>query len=358
MALSNSRKSLFLLPILACGLAGCATAGSTAGMSLPAVEVFARGETAPVGTANADAADDPAIWRNAADPSRSLVLGTDKKAGLYVYGLDGTVRDFAPAGALNNVDLRELPDGRVIVAASDRSDEAVPRVALFTLDTTAGKLAAAGVANIAIDGAPASGESYGFCMGASLAAGELARGYVVLKQGRVLEVAIREDGGALRVEGLRAFGVGTQSEGCVVDDEAHHFYLGEENVGIWRFDLMANAPTAESFAMIGAEDGLVADVEGLALDRGDGRARLVASSQGDNAYAVFDLASGDLVGRFRVAAGTLGATSETDGIELATGDFGPDYPGGLFVAQDGDNAPAAQNFKFVAWREVIEALSR
>ena len=85
---------------------------------------------------------------------------------------------------------------------------------------------------------------------------------------------------------------------------------------------------------------------------------IVVSSQGDNAYAVFDLATGDLVGRFRIAADKLGATSETDGIELATGDFGPDFPGGLFVAQDGDNAPAAQNFKFVAWSDVIEALTR
>jgi len=358
MLFSSKPQALLLLPILASGLAGCATAGSTAGMSLPAVEVFARGETAPVGTANADAADDPAIWRNAADPSRSLVLGTDKKAGLYVYGLDGAVRDFAPAGALNNVDVRELADGRVIVAASDRADEAVPKIALFTLDTATGKLTSAGIADLAIDGVPASGEAYGFCMGAPLAPGELARGYVVLKQGRVLEASIREEGGAMRVEGLRAFGVGTQSEGCVVDDEAHHFYLGEENVGIWRFDLTATGPAAEPFAGIGVQDGLVADVEGLAIDRGDGRARLIASSQGDNAYAVFDLATGDLVGRFRIAADKLGATSETDGIELATGDFGPDFPGGLFVAQDGDNAPAAQNFKFVAWSDVIEALAR
>src|SRR5688572_3125605 len=46
----------------------------------PAVTVTARGETTPVGTPNADAADDPAIWRNAADPAQSLIVGTDKKA--------------------------------------------------------------------------------------------------------------------------------------------------------------------------------------------------------------------------------------------------------------------------------------
>ncbi|MBL0965965.1 MAG: phytase, partial [Blastomonas sp.] len=49
--------------------------------ALPAVDVPASGETVPVGTANADAADDPAIWRNTANPSASLIVGTDKKAG-------------------------------------------------------------------------------------------------------------------------------------------------------------------------------------------------------------------------------------------------------------------------------------
>lgn len=42
-----------------------------------------------------------------------------------------------------------------------------------------------------------------------------------------------------------------------------------------------------------------------------------------------------------------GATEETDGIAVAPGRFGKAYRHGLFIAQDGDNAPAAQNFKLV-----------
>jgi 3-phytase len=96
---------------------------------------------------------------------------------------------------------------------------------------------------------------------------------------------------------------------------------------------------------------LVADVEGLALAAGlDGRRLLLASSQGDNAYAVFDLSDEPHVARFRV-----GATSETDGIDVALGDFGPDFPAGLLVVQDGDNTPHPQNFKLIDWR-VIAAL--
>ena len=38
--------------------------------------------------------DDPAIWINRANPSESLILGTDKNTdgALYVWGLDGKIR--------------------------------------------------------------------------------------------------------------------------------------------------------------------------------------------------------------------------------------------------------------------------
>src|SRR3546814_13149535 len=67
-------------------LGGCMEGRSS--MSLPpapTVAVTAVAETEAVATRDADAADDPAIWRNADDPQASLLVATDKKAGLYVY---------------------------------------------------------------------------------------------------------------------------------------------------------------------------------------------------------------------------------------------------------------------------------
>jgi len=350
------RVHLTLAALLA--LAGCAAAQSPV---YPAASVTALRETAPVGTPNADAADDPAIWRNRADPQASLILGTDKKAGLYVYGLDGTVRDFVPADALNNVDLRDVdfPGGgghAILVGASDRGDPAVPRIALFRLDGATGKLTPLGAVPVFPESRAVPAEAYGFCMGAPLAPGELARSYVVMKDGEVAESRLVARGGGIAAEYLRSVRVSSQAEGCVVDDQAQRLYLAEEDVGIWHFDLAVAAPQAVVFARVGEADGLAADVEGLALGSQGGRRLLVASSQGDNAYAVFDTANGRLSGRFRIAAGPVGATSETDGIELVTGDFGPDFPAGLFVAQDGDNAPGAQNFKMVSWQSIAAAL--
>lgn len=347
----------------ALALGGCASVAPGTGPgpvpSYPAVDVAAQGETVPVGTAQADAADDPAIWRNALNPDASLVLGTDKKAGLYAYGLDGKVRDFVAAGALNNVDLREVrrADGAttILVAASDRTDRMMPRIALFQLDATTAKLTRLGAPGF-LPASHAPAEAYGFCMGAPLAAGELARAYVVLKDGEVAESRLVDRGGTITPEYVRSVKLATQSEGCVVDDAARALFVAEEDVGIWRFDLAQPRPAPRAFARVGAEDGLVADVEGLAVGSWRGRTVLVASSQGDNAYAVLDATSGAKLGRFRISGGAIGATSETDGIELMLGDFGPRFPEGLFVAQDGDNAPKAQNFKLVPWRAIRSGL--
>ena len=83
---------------------------------------------------------------------------------------------------------------------------------------------------------------------------------------------------------------------------------------------------------------------------------LVASSQGDNSFAIYRLPDMAPAGRFRIREGQIGSVEDTDGIALALGDFGPAFPGGLFVAQDGENQPRAQNFKLVPWATITAAV--
>ncbi|MEJ7925390.1 phytase [Sphingobium sp. AN641] len=316
----------------------------------PAVAVTARGETAPVGTANADAADDPAIWRNPADPAASLIVGTDKKAGLYVYGLDGKVRDFIDAGRVNNVDLKDgvTIDGRagILVVASDRNDLAKARLALFSLDPATAKLTALGK----VDGG--AGEAYGVCLGRD-AHGVSA--YIVLKDGAINQIALDLGGATPTGRTVRTVKLATQSEGCAVDDRTGRLYVAEEDAGLWRVDAGSTAAV-----LIAAADNknIVADAEGVALAPiGATDGYVLVSSQGDNAYVAYRIRDHSYVGRFRIADGIVGGAEETDGIDLMLGDFGPAYPGGLFVAQDGHNAAAAQNFKLVAWDDIAKALA-
>jgi 3-phytase len=349
---------LLALPLLS--LAACATGGKEVPVAVrianatPAVSVTARGETAPVGTPNADAADDPAIWRNAADPAQSLIVGTDKKAGLYVYGLDGKTRDFLDAGRVNNVDLRDgvTINGQsgILVVASDRNDVANAKLALFRLDPATARLSALGKVDAG------KGEAYGICLYREAAA---TYAFIVLKDGTVNQVALDASGIAPTGRIVRSMKLGTQSEGCAVDDRTGILYVAEEDVGLWRFDARATGSTVP--VMIAAADGrnLVADAEGVAIAPiGEKDGYVLVSSQGDNGYVAYRLSDDSYAGRFRVVDGPkVGGSEETDGIDLMLGDFGPTYPGGLFVAQDGHNAAAAQNFKLVAWDDIAGALN-
>ena len=333
----------FLL-LLACTMAKETSAPSP----LATAVVTARGETAAVQTRNADAADDPAIWQNINDPAASLIVGTDKKAGLYVYGLDGKVRDFNNAGRVNNVDLAEFAS-QIVVAASDRNDPANGKVALFKLDPASARLAPMGTV------AAGPGEAYGLCL---YSHGNALDAFVVMKNGTIRQLSLDLESSAPRATIVRTLKLGTQSEGCVVDPRTHRVYVAEEDVGLWRFDAHSDGPVTP--IRIAAADGqqIVADAEGVAIAaEGQSGGYLIVSSQGDSAYAVYDLASETYVGRFRVGAGAaIGGTNETDGIALATGNFGPLFPAGLMVIQDGINLPKAQNFKLVSWADIKAAL--
>jgi hypothetical protein len=107
----------------------------------------------------------------------------------------------------------------------------------------------------------------------------------------------------------------------------------------------------------GPGGNLTSDVEGLALyDAGGGAGYLIASSQGNDTFAVYDRRPPHAFrASFRVAANPalgIDEVGETDGIDVMSRGLGSAFPEGLFVCQDGDNPGANQNFKFVSWSEI------
>lgn len=329
-------------------LAGCATtAPPDPGRGVP---IFASGQTVPVASVD-DAADDPAIWVDPDDPAASLIVGTDKQAGLYVYGLDGAVRGFAEAGRVNNVGLASLEttDGpRVIVAASERNDEANAHVVVYELDTASGELTRLG----RVGAGP--GEAYGLCVAPPEPGGPL-RVAINVKEGAIYELALALGGESVTAEPLRTMRVPSQPEGCVYDRRDGALYVGEEAAGVWRFDA---GESAGDLVILAAPPEIVPDVEGLAIaPEGAGGGLLVVSSQGDSAFAAYALPDYRYVGRFYVAEGNgIDAVTETDGIEVSTAALGPAYPEGLMVVQDGATPLGRQNFKLIDWRRVRTAL--
>lgn len=335
--------------------------------------VIAVAETPPVPDPG-DAADDPAIWVNTADPSASLIVATNKLRGLVVYGVDGEIVSSSDAGQLNNVDLRTGGGGAgseevIVVSATNRTGRTID---VFGLDPGTGNLSP--LLNAPIRPGFAE-DPYGLCMYQSAASGDL---YVFAIGFRGAIEQWRLDGGGpsgWAGARVRSWEIGSKTEGCVADDANGWLFVGEEEVGIWRYDAEPDTGTTERFEVdrvgVGATGGgrLAASVEGVTLyapsggDRLDGF--LVASSQGNNTYVVYDRAPPHAYrGTFRVGdgAGTVDGAEDTDGVDVVSTPLGPRYPMGLLVVQDGvntaaDGAEANQNFKLVSWQDVAEALN-
>jgi 3-phytase len=332
----------------------------TVPMQRTAVTVSATVETEPVKTFG-DAADDPAIWVHPDDPELSLIIGTQKKNGINVYDLSGNLLQSRADGNINNVDLRydfSLGDQPVaIVAGSNRSTDSI---SIYAVDAELRKLV-----DVA-DGVIPTGmiEPYGACMYRS-AKSDLY--YVIINDtDGLVKQWVLEDNGKQRVAVnlVREFSVGSQTEGCVADDETGDLYIGEEDVGIWKYS--AEPDGGEGRVLVDGVDGtgnLTSDVEGLAIYYGDdGAGYLVASNQGADSYALYERAGENrFIGIFHVVADDatgIDGSSETDGIDVSSAYLGPNFPNGIFVAQDGRNITPdeRQNFKLVPWQRISDAM--
>ncbi|MYF02666.1 MAG: phytase [Gammaproteobacteria bacterium] len=304
------------------------------------VSVAARAETTPV-PHDDDAADDPAVWVNEASPNDSLILGTDKQGGLQISDLYGNQIEYLDIGRLNNVDLRTNPydKSNTIVVASQR---APARVVVFLVEHEQATV------NFEVAHEVKMSEPYGIC--ATVLNGKY---FAVLndKDGNFHQYEITP---TFDLKLVREWATETQPEGCVVDDDAQRLYVGEEAVGIWRLSaLPQDPPDLVSVARVG-EHSLKADIEGLTLYQGALKTFLIASSQGNNSYAVFDTADHTYRGSFRVRGSSrFDGTSDTDGIAATTLAV-RGMEEGFIVLQDGENTKpkANQNFKVISWSDV------
>ncbi|MFE1299310.1 phytase [Streptomyces sp. NPDC058731] len=314
----------------------------------PRVETAALYDDAAGGKADAD---DPAIWRNAADPDRSLVVATAKQGGLRVYDLDARLVQSLPApapahpgdapGRFNNVDLvhgmrlagkradfavttdrgnDRLRVYRIDPAApngplTDVTDPAAPPV--FSADQTEidDQRTAYGLATWTD---PATGRSYALVSRrerTTLALLELtptADGRVGYRTVRTLDLpsSFRLPDGTSWSPCAEP-GELPQVEGMVVDPANGTLYAGQEDVGIWRlradlsgkpvlvdkvreYGVPATYDEASEECVAGRDPGfggkrLTADVEGLTLvSEPGGDGYLLASSQGDDTFAAYD----------------------------------------------------------------------
>lgn len=332
------------------------------------------GETAPVDD-DGDAADDPAFWLNESSPENSLIIATNKQGGLMAYDLNGTELQYLNEGEPNNVDIIQSVsdtdgDSFALAAASNREFNTI---ALYKIQEATEsqnpivKLDAVGenaheeVAQLASE----LNEVYGLCTYQS----SDGTPYVFIngKSGDIEQwrLTVQESGIAGNI--VRRLKVDSQPEGCVVDDSTATLYVGEEDVGVWKFS--ADESAATDGEMIIEVDGeqLVADAEGITIYNNGTVNYLIVSSQGNHTYAVYNIdESYQYVGSFALVTDDvngLDGASETDGIHAVSASTGDVFPNGFFIAQDGFNVDAGyeyenQNFKIGDWSDIQLALEK
>lgn len=323
--------------------------------------VQAKAETTPVySLVGEDAADDPAIWINTESPENSLIIGTDKKAGLYSYNLKGEIVQFLNAGELNNVDLRpnfiHLNKSKTIIAASNRSTNTI---SLFLLNPETLL-----ISNSQLEIESSVNEVYGLCMYKD----QTDRFYVFVngKDGTIEQYEILSEDHVLVSKFCRKLQANSQPEGLVANDMTSDLFIGVEEEGIFLANASPDAGSEmEQIPMSTKSDNQLIDydIEGLAIYQNLTDSYLIASIQGNFSYAIYDIKNTDSINyitSFTITDGPFDGAEETDGLEVSSFAINADYPEGMLVVQDGFNYQGktlvSQNFKYIPWHEIEKYL--
>ena len=331
---------LVLVPTVGC--AGVSGPGSPDGPATPEVtRVSSDGETDP-GPHEGDSIDEPSLWVDRSDPSRSLVIVNDKAGAFLTYDLRGRLVQRIGSGSdfWGNSDVRQ--GVRVGGFRGDLVAVQHGGLRFYSVDPRTRQLSPLTPRGTAV-GAPGEG----LCLYRDRSRHSLSV-YSLTRPGVMTQYAVTDpDGdGLLQVSPVRTVDVGSEAEGCVADDRTGALYVSEEDVALWRYGARAGAGDDRTAVDVMTTEGghLVSDIEGLALvTLPGGRGYLVASAQNvahpDASYfAVYRRSDLSFVEAVRVTTGTSSDDCDrTDGIAAVAAHLGPRFPRGVFVCQDNTN---------------------
>jgi 3-phytase len=314
--------------------------------------------------------DDPAIWVNRRDPSKSLIVGTVKVAApdgaLAVFGLDGRLRQLLPGpDRPNNVDVEYdlmLKGARTDVAVL--TERLGRRLRAYAIAPDGSSVADVSGALRVLEGAPGD-------EGAPMGIGLYRRprdgavfAIIAPKAGpreRYLWQYRLHDDGAGRVTAtfVRRFGnfSGTgEIEAVAVDDELGFVYYADEDVGIHKWLADPDRPGADRELALFGTTGYERDREGLgiyALPGGKGYIVSVDQLPGESVFHVYrrEGEPGRPHDHSREVFAFKGGADSTDGLDVTSAALGPEFPDGLLVAMNSDS----RNFLLFRWRDIAAA---
>jgi 3-phytase len=310
--------------------------------------------------------DDPAIWINPDDLSKSLIIGTDKDSdgALYVFDLNGKVIEEKTVRNLkrpNNVDVEYglvLNGNKVDIAVA--TERETNKIRVFSLPDMKE------IDNGGID--VFVGEKLRAPMGISLyKRGTDGAVYAIVSRkegpldGYLFQYLLIDDGnGFVTGKLVRKFGSYSgkkEIESIAVDDKLGYVYYSDEQVGIRKYYADPDAKDANvQLGFISTTDYLE-DNEGISIyEVDDNTGYILVSDQSANRFRIYTREGTPADPEEELAAEPHNhklvkivnvMTNKSDGSEIVNVQLNNKFPGGLFVAMS-DN----KTFQYYSWADI------
>ncbi|QHV97727.1 phytase [Spirosoma endbachense] len=290
--------------------------------------------------------DDPAIWINPADPTKSLVIGTDKDqdGGLYVFDLKGKiVREVHDLKRPDNVDVAYgLMLGGKPTDIAVTTERFTHKLRIFALPDMK-PVDKGGLEMFVGD------TSSGFRDLMGIALYKTPAGILYAMVGRktgptdgsyIGQYRLEDDGtGQIRATLVRKFGSYSgkkEIESIAVDNELGFVYYSDEGVGVRKY--YADPAKGNQELALFAKTGFAEDHEGISIYKtGPKTGFILVSDQGANQFHIFKREGEStnpndhkLVKIVKVAA------QVSDGSDVTNVALGKQFPHGLFVVMSDD----------------------
>lgn len=304
--------------------------------------------------------DDPAIWVNPADASKSLIVGTDKETngGIYVFDLSGKiVNKVIGLQRPNNIDIAyglKVAGKPVDIAVF--TERETNKIRVFSMPDL--KPLDSGGIEVFV------GESQRDPMGVAL--------YTRPSDGAIFAIVGRKTGpsgsylwqyqlhdkntGLVDGTLLRKFGAFSgkkEIESIAVDNENGYIYYSDEGAGVHKYYADVDKGNQE-LAFFGSKD-FKADVEGISIYKTtetDGY--ILISDQQANRFSVYSRSGspGNPHQHSRLTSIPF-STLESDGSDVTSVNLGSKFPKGVFVAMSNGKV-----FHYYDWRLIEERIKK
>ncbi|GAB2632420.1 phytase [Belliella aquatica] len=303
--------------------------------------------------------DDPAIWINPTDPSKSLIIGTDKDidGALYVFNLEGKTIDSLVVRNLkrpNNVDVGygfQVGDQKVDFAVT--GERFTSKLRFYSLPDM--KEIVEGGIEIYLG---ETGEEYRDLMGVAVYHNPTSGKHYVIagrKNGPTdgtylwqYEMISSPEG--LKLELVRKFGQYSgkkEIEAIAVDHQLGYIYYSDEGVGVRKY--YADPEKGNEELALFAQEGFTQDHEGISIYQLDEKTGyILVSDQEVNQFHVFPR-EGNSSNPHQHELITIIKTSSlsSDGSEVTSVPLNETFKKGLFVAMSDD-----KTFQLYRWEDL------